>query len=206
MASIVGQALGGPRLPWNPRKGWVGFAAFVVFGTMGAALLAAWTLRLPLGAWASPAILALMLPLALACALVESMPTTLDDNLTVPLAGACVLPLLVMAEPRPAVRRSRVRARLILGLAVNAAIAALAWKARSIDRAGAVSAIVIGTLITAALGLAGLAVMVAFFVVGSGATRSAIASRPRGGSRRRRAAPAGGATRGPTAASPRRSR
>ena len=38
-------------------------------------------------------------PLALACALVESMPTTLDDNLTVPLAGACVLPLLAMAEP-----------------------------------------------------------------------------------------------------------
>jgi uncharacterized protein (TIGR00297 family) len=171
MASIFGQAVGGPRLPWNPRKGWVGFAAFFVFGTIGAALLAAWTLHLPLGAWASPRILALMVPLALACALVESMPTALDDNLTVPVAGACVLPLLAMAEPGLLFGDPAFAPRLILGLAVNAAIAALAWKARSIDRAGALSAIVIGTLITAALGLAGLAVMVAFFVVGSGVTR-----------------------------------
>src|SRR5688500_10182708 len=93
MASILGQAMGGPRLPWNPRKGWVGFAAFVVFGAIGAGLLAAWTLRLPLGAWASPAILGIVGPLAVACALVEAMPTTLDDNLTVPTARACLTPL-----------------------------------------------------------------------------------------------------------------
>ena len=46
MASLVGQAMGGPRLPWNARKGWVGFASFVVFGTAAAALLSAWTARL----------------------------------------------------------------------------------------------------------------------------------------------------------------
>jgi uncharacterized protein (TIGR00297 family) len=171
MASLLGQAVGGPRLPWNPRKGWVGFSAFVLFGLFGAGLLTAWTLRLPLGAWASPTILALAIPLALACALVESMPTALDDNLTVPIAGACVLPLLVMAEPRLLFGDPAFAQRLAVGLAVNAVIAALAWKARSIDRWGAASAIVIGTLITAALGLAGLAVMVAFFIVGSGATR-----------------------------------
>jgi uncharacterized protein (TIGR00297 family) len=171
MASILGQAFGGPRLPWNPRKGWVGFAAFVVFGAIGAGMLAAWTLRLPLGAWASPTLLGIVAPLAVACALVESMPTTLDDNLTVPIAGACVLPLLAMAEPALLLGDAGFAERLLIGLAVNAAIAALAWKARSIDGPGAVSAIVIGTLITAALGLAGLAVMVAFFVVGSAATR-----------------------------------
>ena len=47
MASLVGQALGGPRLPWNPRKSWAGFVAFVLFGALGAAVLMAWTLRLP---------------------------------------------------------------------------------------------------------------------------------------------------------------
>jgi uncharacterized protein (TIGR00297 family) len=171
MASILGQALGGPRLPWNPRKGWVGFASFVVFATIGAGLLAAWTLRLPLGAWGSPSILGIVAPLALACALVESMPTALDDNLTVPIAGACVLPLLAMAEPTLLLGDPGFGQRLALGAVINAAIAALAWKARSIDGPGAVSAIVIGTLITAALGLAGLAVMVAFFIVGSGVTR-----------------------------------
>jgi CDP-diglyceride synthetase len=35
MASIVGLAVGGPRLPWNPRKGWAGFLAFVVCGGRG---------------------------------------------------------------------------------------------------------------------------------------------------------------------------
>jgi uncharacterized protein (TIGR00297 family) len=171
MASIAGQAMGGPRLPWNPRKGWAGFAAFVVFGTLAAALLAVWTLRLPLGSWASPRILALAVPLAVVCALVESMPTTLDDNLTVPAAGACVLPLLVMAEPRLLFADPGFGMRLATGLAINIVIAAAAWRARSIDGPGAVSAIVIGTLITAALGLPGLAVMVAFFIVGSGATK-----------------------------------
>ena len=171
MASILGQAVGGPRLPWNPRKGWAGFAAFFVFGTIGAGILTAWTLRLPLGAWASPDILALVAPLALACAAVESMPTSLDDNLTVPLAGACVLPLLVMAEPGYLVDDPALPGRIGLGLAINAAFAAFAWKAHSIDVPGAVSAIVIGTIITAALGLPGLAVMVAFFVIGSAVTK-----------------------------------
>ena len=171
MASILGQAIGGPRLPWNPRKGWAGFLAFVVFGTIGAGLLTAWTLRLPLGAWASPDILALTAPLALVCAVVESMPTSLDDNLTVPLAGACVLPLLVMAEPGYLIGDPRLPGRVALGFAINAAFAAFAWKARSIDVAGGISAIVIGTIITAALGLPGLAVMVAFFVIGSAVTK-----------------------------------
>ena len=171
MASILGLALGGPRLPWNARKGWAGFGAFVVFGAIGAGVLTAWTLRLPLGAWAAAPILGIALALALVCAFVESMPTALDDNLTVPLAGACVLPLLVMAQPAVLFSDPGFTGRLATGLACNAVIAALAWKARSIDGPGAVSAVVIGALITAALGLAGLAVMVAFFVVGSAATR-----------------------------------
>ena len=86
MAVLVGQAAGGPRLPWNARKGWAGFAAFVVFGAAAAAFLAAWTARLPLApdaahwprtsAWRSR---------SPSCApLVESLPTTLDDNVTVP--------------------------------------------------------------------------------------------------------------------------
>ncbi|HQZ16070.1 MAG TPA: hypothetical protein PLD86_04255, partial [Vicinamibacteria bacterium] len=43
MASIIGQALRGPSLPWNASKGWLGFIAFVLFGTLGAFGLAVWT-------------------------------------------------------------------------------------------------------------------------------------------------------------------
>jgi uncharacterized protein (TIGR00297 family) len=47
----------------------------------------------------------------------------------------------------------------------------VAAAARSIDLPGAISAVAIGTVITASLGLPALAIMVAFFVVGSAATR-----------------------------------
>jgi uncharacterized protein (TIGR00297 family) len=169
MATMAGTLLGGPRLPWNPRKGWAGTIAFVVFGAAGAAVLAVWTQSL------GPEALRTWLPrgllLALACAWVESLDTTMDDNVTVPLAGAFVLPLLaVMHFSRlldPVVLR-----HALVGLAVNVPVAALAWRARSIDVPGAISAVVIGTAITAGLGLPGFAVMMAFFVLGSAATKA----------------------------------
>jgi uncharacterized protein (TIGR00297 family) len=171
MASILGQAVGGPRLPWNARKGWLGLAAFVVFGTLAASLLMAWTLRLPLGAWSSVWILTVTLPLTLLCALVESLDTTLDDNFTVPLAGGVLVALLAKADLTVFFGDEDLPRRLLLGLAVNGAIAALAWMARSIDVGGALSAILIGTLITAGRGLPALGLMIAFFVLGSVATR-----------------------------------
>jgi uncharacterized protein (TIGR00297 family) len=173
MASVVGQAVGGPRLPWNRSKGWAGFFAFVVFGTAAAAVLIAWTARLPLdlASWHATRTISLAFCLSVACALVESIPTTLDDNLTVPLVGALVLPLFAQAEPSMLLADDGLGRRVVLGLAVNAAIAALAFFARSIDLPGALSAIAIGTAITAALGLPGLALMIAFFVLGSASTR-----------------------------------
>jgi uncharacterized protein (TIGR00297 family) len=171
MASIAGLALGGARLPWNAAKSWAGLLAFVLFGALGAAAFTGWTLRLPAGSWFSLRILALTVPLALLCALVESLPTTLDDNLTVPLTGAVALPLLMQAVPGALLSDPDLARRLALGLAVNVVIAFLAWRMGSIDGGGALSAIFIGTAITAGLGLPGLWVMIAFFVIGSAATK-----------------------------------
>ena len=173
MASVVGQAVGGPRLPWNDRKGWAGFAAFVVFGTLAAAVLIAWTTRLPLDlrSWHAGRTLALAFSVSLACALVESIPTTLDDNLTIPLAGAALFPLFAQADPLLLATDPDLGRRLALGLVLNGAIGFMAWRARAIDGAGATSAVVIGTAITVGLGLPALALMVTFFVVGTTATR-----------------------------------
>jgi uncharacterized protein (TIGR00297 family) len=171
MASIVGQAIGGPRLPWNDAKGWAGTAAFFLCGGFAAAGLIVWALRLPASALASPRVLALALPLAIAGALVESMPTRLDDNFTVPLAGAVTLALLDRAQPAQLLADPGLAGRVGLGLAVNVAVAILAMKMRSIDLLGALAAILIGTLITAGTGIAGFALMAAFFVIGSTATR-----------------------------------
>ena len=173
MASVVGQAVGGPRLPWNDRKGWAGSLAFVLFGTLAAAVLIAWTTRLPLDlrSWHAGRTLALAFSVSLACALVESIPTTLDDNLTVPLAGAALFPLFAQADPLLLATDPDLGRRLALGLVLNGAIALLAWRARAIDGPGALSAVAIGTAITVGLGLPALALMVTFFVVGTTATR-----------------------------------
>jgi len=173
MASFVGQAAGGPRLPWNPDKGWAGFLAFIVFGTVGAAVLIAWTSRLPFdpGAWHWGRTLGVALALNALLALVESLPTTLDDNLTVPLVGALTLPLFAQADLGFALSDPGLGSRALLGFALNVAVGLAALAAGSIDRGGALSAIVIGTVITAGIGVGGFAVMVAFFVLGSLATR-----------------------------------
>lgn len=143
MASLLGQAIGGPRLPWNEKKGWVGFAAFIAFGTLAAAVLIAWTARLPLdpGAWHAGRTVGLAFFLATACAIVESLPTTLDDNLTVPLAGALVFPLLAQADPGLLLGDPDFPRRLGIGLVVNGVIALLAHLARVIDVPGALSAV-----------------------------------------------------------------
>ena len=171
MAGLVGQALGGPRLPWNPGKGWAGLLAFVLFGTLCATALAGFTLRLPPAEWSAGWIFGPVLAAALFAALAETVPTTLDDNLTVPLVGAAALWLATLAEPARLLQHPDLAQRLLAGLGVNVAVAALALKARSIDLSGAVSAVLIGTAITAGTTLRGFAVMAAFFVVGSAVTK-----------------------------------
>jgi uncharacterized protein (TIGR00297 family) len=169
MASVAGLALGGPRLPWNPRKSWSGFAAFVVFGSLGATALVGWTRAEPLEAWSGW--LWLGVSLALVCALVESAPTGVDDNLSVPLVGAAALVLLLAGREGRLLHDPELLERALLGLGINLAVAVAAWRKGSIDVPGALSAVLIGTAITAGLGLGAYAQMLVFFVVGSVVTR-----------------------------------
>lgn len=166
MASIIGQALRGPSLPWNASKGWLGFIAFVLFGTLGAFGLAVWTKPDLDPAHVFGAVLAL----AFLTALVESMDTTLDDNLTVPLAAAILLPLL-FALGSPGANALGLEVRIAQGLIVNTLFAWLALRSKSIDTVGALSAVLIGTVITASFALQGFALMAGFFLVGSTVTK-----------------------------------
>ncbi len=166
MASIIGQTLGGPHLPWNSSKGWMGLIAFVLFGTLGAFGLAVWT---------QPDLdpsrtFVVILTLAFLTSLVESMDTTLDDNLTVPAAAALILPLLHGLEGLGA-NAPGLEARLAQGFIVNAAFAWMAMRSKSIDRLGAFSAVLIGTVITAGFRLQGFALMAGFFLIGSTVTK-----------------------------------
>jgi uncharacterized protein (TIGR00297 family) len=181
MASLIGHAAGGPRLPWNRDKGWIGFGAFVFFGAAAAWAAAAWTLRPGGGAATAPWLVAGCLVLAGVCGVVESLPWNVDDNLTVPVAGALVMVALGQARAGTLLAEAGLADRVLAGLAVSAVLAGVAWRARALDAAGAASTVVIGTAITAGLGLRGLAVMATFFVVGTAATRLGQADKARRG-------------------------
>jgi uncharacterized protein (TIGR00297 family) len=173
MASLVGLTVGGPRLPWHGRKSWSGFVAFVGCGTPAAALLWAWVARLPLDPAADhwPRTLGVAFALAVACAVVESLPTAVDDNVMVPLAIAVLLPVFASVRPSLLLADPLLPRRLALGLALNAAIGLPALLVRAIDLRGAAVAVALGVAISAGLGLPGLSLMIVFAALATGATR-----------------------------------
>jgi uncharacterized protein (TIGR00297 family) len=179
MATVAGIALGRRKLPWNPAKSWVGSAAYAFFGTLAAAALLVWTAPAREYSWAF-ALVAGGAAALLAAAL-ESLPQGLDDNLGVPLVTGLFLLGFVLTHNRwPAwlgLERAggagpgEVLARLALAAAVNAALAAAAWAARTVDLSGVVAGFLVGTAIYLFLDWRGYLLLVAFFVIGSACTK-----------------------------------
>lgn len=168
MASIVGRSLGGPRLPWNPKKTWAGTLAYGFFGALGGAValgIALWQLeRSPDLAY----ILALAVATAGVAAWVESLPLGLDDNITVPpFAALALLGLLESAGWQDRVDLRALVLNAALGLAANLALGLLAFRLRAIDASGVGAGTALGTAVFAFQGWRGFAVLVVFVAVGS---------------------------------------
>ena len=192
MATVAGVTLGGPRLPWNRDKSWAGLAAFVVWGTATAAFLLRWVQHGALDGQSSGAVSASFLAThgagstlsdtslllggclaaALAAGLAESARTGIDDNVLVPLVGGVTLAAAALVDPDriadagPAIGRG-----LLVGLAINAALALGAWFARGVTLSGALWGVVLGTLLYGFAGWRGFLLLFAFFVLGTAATR-----------------------------------
>ena len=170
MASVVGMTLGRRKLPWNPAKSWAGSLGYWLFGAAAAAALLQWTApgrygwAFAVGCGAAAALLA---------ALLESLPQGLDDNLGVPLVtGLFLLGLVLGQDGWPALAGDpEFGRRLALGAAVNLALAAAGWAARTVTVSGAVAGLLIGTAIWGFLGWRGYLLLLAFFVLGSAATK-----------------------------------
>lgn len=174
MASVIGMAYGRRPLAWNPKKTWAGTIAFAVFGTLGAATLLWWTVVHPLGDGGRAIDLGFVILIAaitaVFAAFLESLPQGLDDNIGVPLVSGLVLFGLVESEgfvPDLAI----LLPRLGIGALINLAFAGLAYRARSVDRSGAVAGFLVGTAIFTALGWRGYLLLLAFFVFGTLATK-----------------------------------
>ena len=181
MASVAGLSVGGPKLPWNKDKSWAGLLAFIAWGTAASAFLLRWV---QLGALDGPrdwvgaafldrtALIAACAAAALIAGLVESLDTGLDDNLTVPAAGAAVLYAATLIDPHLIAQNAKpIVLNLIVGAAVNAGLAIAALAARSVSPSGAITGTLLGMLLYAFSGWRGFSMLLVFFVLGTAATK-----------------------------------
>jgi uncharacterized protein (TIGR00297 family) len=167
-AGLMGSALRGPALPWNREKTWTGFLGFIVAGTAGAYVLTR---------WAAPTLdpgiaLRICVATALVGALVESAPIRLDDNASVPLVAGAFMYCLYFVE-RSALDSNLpfLGRRIVLGAAINLALAVLALRLKMVNRSGAVCGFLLGVAVYLGYGYKSFLMMFAFFAIGSVATR-----------------------------------
>jgi uncharacterized protein (TIGR00297 family) len=165
-ARLVGRAFGRRRLPWNPNKSIAGTLACAAAATLGC-----WGGLLWMGRPEREAAL-LAIATGLFAALVESLPWRLNDNLTVPLLSALFLCGLEAGQAtRLAVVLPGLRSSFLAALIVNLLLAVMFRNAGLVDRSGMVAGFAVGLLTWTFAGWPAFAVLLAFFVLGSGTTQ-----------------------------------
>jgi uncharacterized protein (TIGR00297 family) len=184
MASVVGEARGGPALPHNPEKTWSGLGAFILAGTAGAYVLTRWA-----NPTASPqSVLAVSAAGALVGALVESLPIRLDDNFSVPLVcGGFMFCVSLMEWGAFWSNWPYLKLRIVLATGVNLTLALVALLLRLVNKSGAAAGFVLGVVIYLGYGYKSFLLLLAFFALGSAATRLGYARKAARGVAERRA-------------------
>jgi len=157
-AGLIGRAMPIAPLWWNREKSWGGIVGFLVFG--GAA---AYGISLLFGGQPSPEALLLAV---VACAVAESLPMGVDDNIVIPVVGGGVLaavaiPSFVLMHPVIAWP----------WVAVNTILAVLGFAFRGVDASGALAGWILGTVIIIGGGPPLYVALLAFFVIGTLCTR-----------------------------------
>ena len=172
-SNIFGKAYGKRKLPWNPEKSWIGSAAFVFFGGLGAAILMWWVnldqssaqtiqeqMQTPL-MWSyffTSAFLA-----AFVAAGVESLPLKINDNVTVPLIAGLFLYATTIINWEHLNNAHSIIAALI----VNVSFGLLAYYLKTVSKSGLTGGVVVGTIIYLCLGIGGFLILFTFFALGS---------------------------------------
>jgi uncharacterized protein (TIGR00297 family) len=153
-ATLIGSQSPGPRLPWNRQKSWYGLFAFIAAGSLGSVSLCLWVVQ----SWADrpEAEFLLIAPVVatVVAAFVETLPSNIDDNISVPAAAGAVL--WFAAEVDRGVDEWRDVAG---GVLVSAPIAIAAWWARAVTRGGAIAGFVCAVVIYLGEYLGGIAVL-----------------------------------------------
>jgi len=168
LATLVGGRVPIAQLPWNRQKSAGGLVAFIFSGGAAAAGMVWWMAPAAPDLWMVAAAVAA----ATIAGFAETVPITLDDNLTVPATAAVVLWSLAATDPALLWQRwasMDVATWALLGL--NAAVAILGWAARTVTAAGAVTGMIIGAVMIIGAGMPGWALLITTFVTVSLTTR-----------------------------------
>jgi uncharacterized protein (TIGR00297 family) len=171
-ASVVGRKYGSRKLPWNPNRSWAGSVAFIVIGGIAAVFFTAWTFGPHRPEPALWYVVGIPLLASLLAAVVETVPCGIDDNASVPLtAGLLILALHQIDPSLLALRQPELLHNLAWGSLFNLAIAGAALLLGMVSVSGFSVGLIIGTVIYAFGGYRLFLVLLAFFILGSGATR-----------------------------------
>jgi uncharacterized protein (TIGR00297 family) len=168
VATLAGKGLGGAKLPWNRDKTWSGFIAFFIAGSAMGISVAYWLdYREPL----------VVLLAALAAAITESLYLGIDDNLTVPFAASVALVIAGIEVIQP----FSVWPQTTTWLIVNGALAVVGYFTRSVSFSGAIGGWVLGAILILGGGWPLYVALLAFFVIGTAATKLGYASKAKAG-------------------------
>jgi uncharacterized protein (TIGR00297 family) len=173
-AGIAGVLMKGPALPWNRGKTWWGFTGFWIAGTLGAYALTRWVApAIPTGeVWLVSAATALV------GAAVESVPIGLDDNLNVPLVAGTFMFCAYQIEATSFWSNfPYLKGRILPAIAINLVFAILALALRTVTWSGAGLGFVLGVAVYMGYGFRSFLILLAFFLLGSVATRLGIAKK-----------------------------
>ncbi|HEV2063288.1 MAG TPA: DUF92 domain-containing protein [Thermoanaerobaculia bacterium] len=168
-ATIAGRLIGGPALPWNRDKTWVGLLSnWAVAG--GTAVGVLWFCA---GQPPAPPVIPVLFIGAAVFAFLESVRSGLDDNIVAAVPTALVLVTLGgLFPPAWAVSRGHLSFMAIaLAVAVNLIVAFLAWRLGLVSRSGAVSGAIVGFLTVAFGGWSRYGLLWVFFLLGTVATK-----------------------------------
>jgi uncharacterized protein (TIGR00297 family) len=172
MATLIGRRLPIQPLSWNRNKSLGGTLAFVLFGSMAAAGLLMWCgERVVPPAFPWFPIVAGILG-ATAAALAETIPISLDDNITVPGTAAAMMWTVSLVSEDLAIRAAL--APLVawpLAIGANLAVAALGHAGRTVSLSGAAAGTAIGAIILATTGWSGWSLLLLTFALAVVATR-----------------------------------
>ncbi len=157
MATIIGRRYGIRPIAWNHSKSLGGSLALVLFGGAAGVFLAWWcrdTVIPPAYAW-FPFVAPVLA--AIAAAAVETIPISLDDNVSVTATAAGVMWAVSLISIDLVDGAGHTLLWFVpLAISINAVVAAAGYRARTVTVSGALCGGLLGSIILVCAGLAGL--------------------------------------------------